>query len=120
MLPLLPPPPLDFEPASSSTLPPPIFTLEPEPSIPDLSTLSLSLQLNGKIGKGAGTIPPDMTNGDSLHRRTPPIPKDRTWARITKNNRVTKAGWWQDTREVELELDDPHLYVNALSSHWLI
>lgn len=36
-------------------------------------------------------------------------PSDWVWARLTQNRRVTSEDWWQNVREIELELEDQHL-----------
>lgn len=36
-------------------------------------------------------------------------PKDWVWARLTRNERVTAADWYQDVREIELEFEDTDL-----------
>ena len=33
-------------------------------------------------------------------------PDNWAWATLKKNQRVTRADWWQDVREIELEMDD--------------
>lgn len=38
-------------------------------------------------------------------------PDDWVWATLQRKERVTAEGWWQDVRELELELEDSTEYV---------
>jgi hypothetical protein len=31
---------------------------------------------------------------------------DCKWAKLVKNERVTRGDWWQDVREIEIEVED--------------
>lgn len=64
---------------SATDLPPPLYSLEPVPSTID----------------DANGLPDRLDRG--WH-----------WATLQKNARVTSDDWWQDVREVELELEDGH------------
>ena len=102
MLPHLPPPPSDFAERPVTALPPPIYTLDPEPSLENLS-------LNDSVN---GDYKATMVKQKDLARSVVPNetkPDDWVWARLTRNKRVTKADWWQDVREIELEIEDADL-----------
>lgn len=104
MLPHLPPPHTTFEPISTTSLPPPIFALDY--SSPSLNGLSLDERANGKAAQVAPARIVDQAHGAAS---TDLKPDDWSWARLTKNKRVTKEGWWQDVREIELEIEDTDL-----------
>jgi hypothetical protein len=44
---------------------------------------------------------------DRLRDRQEVMEEGTTWARLRKNKRVTPEDWWQDVREIELEIEDP-------------
>ena len=127
MLPYLPPH-LDHIPPLPTSLPPPIYSLEPAIE-PRLECLSLSPSINGYSSHAIGQIrkmngqngQTSIVNGDAAFQTAPTRaidpggddtkPSDWTWARLTRNHRVTAEGWWQDVREIELEFEDPSMYV---------
>ena len=125
MLPYLPPPHLDYIPPLPTSLPPPIYSLEPEDES-KFACLSLSPPTNGHSSHDTGQT--RKTNGRTLiadgvaGSQTAPTraidpggddtkPSDWTWAHLTRNTRVTAEGWWQKVREIELEFEDPSTYV---------
>ncbi|KAK4685770.1 hypothetical protein P7C73_g4378, partial [Tremellales sp. Uapishka_1] len=87
MLPYLPPTLSLFEAHPTTSLPLPIYSLEPvdEPPLESLAISSSSEPVN---------------NGECSYK-----PDDWVWARSTKNTRVTREDWWQDVREVEFEFE---------------
>lgn len=105
MLPLLPPVPGYLEPLPSTDLPPPLYTMDFQ-------------HLNGTFDKlrlhsnGADTSTPpqsapsrkaDQINGNGVAALKP---DDWIWAKLVKNQRVTADGWWQDVREIQLDIED--------------
>lgn len=105
MLPLLPPVPGFSDPLPSTDLPPPLYTMDYQP-------------LNGTFDKlklhnnGANTSSPpqsapsrkvDQADGQSGEALKP---NDWIWATLVKNERVTTEGWWQDVRQIELDIED--------------
>ena len=104
MLPHLPQPDPASEPIPSTSLPPPIFALDY--STPSLNGLSLDERANAKVAQLAPARAVDQAHGAAS---TDLKPDDWFWARLTKNKRVTKEGWWQDVREIEFEIEDTDL-----------
>jgi sulfite reductase alpha subunit-like flavoprotein len=45
----------------------------------------------------------DEANGQAIELLKP---RDWAWATLVKNDKVTAQDWWQDVREIELELED--------------
>lgn len=104
MLPLLPPPSPNFTPVPTTSLPAPIFDLDF--SAPNLSKLSLADLPNGQDYTKAPSRVVDESHGAASSDLKP---DDWSWARLTRNNRVTKDGWWQDVREIEFEIEYQNL-----------
>ncbi|GAA5965690.1 hypothetical protein JCM3765_003217 [Sporobolomyces pararoseus] len=78
------PPPLDFETMSDSALPPPSVTVRPSSEATNSSLYS--------------------PNGEAVIPEGLQWAPDCTWAKLVKNERVTREGWWQDVREIEIEI----------------
>lgn len=80
------PPSPDFVPLPDDSLPPPSAHLE----------MSVS------------TTPPDQAVESTTRQGSEAVKwsSDCRWAKLIKNERVTTAGWWQDVREVEIEVED--------------
>ena len=95
VLPHLPTPLASFKEDPNTSLPPPIYNLEYEPSIGKLT-------LNAEQTE-APTRMEDALNGVNQDDGKP---QDWIWARLARNRRVTKEGWWQDVRDIELEIED--------------
>lgn len=76
-----------------NALPDPIYALDPVPADPadDLAKLSLNGSSSSQV--------PDVY-----------APKGWKMATLTKNERVTASGWFQDVRELDLELDGHESY----------
>lgn len=105
MLPLLPAVPGFIEPTPSTDLPLSLYSM-------DYQSLNGTFDRLKLHSNGADTPTPpqsaparkvDQVNG---HGSEPIKPDDWIWARLVKNQRVTADGWWQDVREIELQLED--------------
>ncbi|GAA5998468.1 hypothetical protein JCM5350_000657 [Sporobolomyces pararoseus] len=88
------PPPSDFEAMSDAALPPPSVTVR---SLSESSTSSPSYP-NGEALEGLKWAP------------------DCVWGKLVKNERVTRGDWWQDVREIEIEVDVDGQNVNGEES----
>lgn len=105
MLPLLPTVEPDFTPRSVLDIPSPLYKMEPTA----LNGIfeKLRLHSNGTDTEAPPqSAPPrhaDEANGSELELLKP---HDWTWARLAKNTRITANDWWQDVREIELDLED--------------
>lgn len=82
------PPPPGFKPLSSDSLPPPSVTLEPVASTSTLSEATVDSSRSRMIGNAGWKWAPDCV-----------------WARLVKNERTTAKDWWQDVREIEIEVE---------------
>jgi sulfite reductase alpha subunit-like flavoprotein len=105
MLPLLPPVEADFVMRPVLNLPPPLY----ETKKVELNDVFHKLRLHSN-GTGTGappqSAPPrkaDQENGRDLELLKP---ADWTWATLADNTRVTSDDWWQDVRQIELDLAD--------------
>lgn len=113
MLPYLPPPPPDFAVHSTTDLPPPLYSLAPAKT----SQSGLEVATNGDA-----VVDQVTERAQGLHSEqdgTSLVPSGQngsghaimeagtTWAVMRKNQRMTPEGWWQDVREIELDLEDP-------------
>jgi len=88
-----------FEQLQNLYPPSPDFLPLPDDSLPPSTVLLESVS----------TTPADQATGTSTHERMEIEVKwasDCKWARLIKNERVTKKGWWQDVREIEIEVED--------------
>jgi hypothetical protein len=101
MIPHLPPVSDDFVPQPSTSLPLPIFTLEY--TAPSFNNLSLSGETNCSDAETASSRVVDQMHGVGSSSSKP---DDWMWATLTRNKRVTKEGWYQDVREIELQIED--------------
>lgn len=100
-------------PRPETELPPPIYRLEPVED-GDVSKALDRLHLDAKERSDSKAeytdIPPGGTNGSEANGITQSAramvyhPAGWQWATLTRNKRVTAPDWWQDVREVELEL----------------
>lgn len=64
--------------------------------------------LHGKNGDARNAAGPPLFGGsDKSHQVWKP--DDWGWATLWRKDRVTKKDWWQDVREIELELEDEKL-----------
>lgn len=81
---------------SDAALPPPSVTVRP-PS--ESSTSSLS-----------------GPNGEKLVSLGLKWAPDCVWGKLVKNERVTRGDWWQDVREIEIEVDVDGQNVNGEES----
>ncbi|WVO15705.1 NADPH-dependent diflavin oxidoreductase 1 [Cryptococcus depauperatus] len=106
-LPYLPPTRPGPSEISAMDLPPPIYRLKPvkENLAEDISfdRLSLSTTSNGHSTTAPARI---IDQGENRMLRQTRELNDWTWVTLKKHNRVTSQGWWQDVREIELELED--------------
>lgn len=105
MLPLLPTVEPEFEPRSTIEPPAPLFRME-------------TVQLDGAFDKlrlyNNASVPPQSApprNGDrdTGHALQLLKPEDWVWAKLVDNTRVTSSDWWQDVRQIELDLEDEAL-----------
>ena len=111
MTPHLPPVSDTFEPQPPTSMPLPIFTLDYV--APSLDTLSLSGARTGPVAEPAPSRVVDETNGVASSSTKP---DDWMWATLTRNKRVTKEGWYQDVREIELDIEDDEKQASILVS----
>ncbi len=106
----------DIQPITA--LPPPIYTLRTEESTVDTLIDHLDLSTEPKpngleptaANAEAGPSRPGRRGSqgyepNGLGKQTRKA-DGWTWARLRKNERVTKTGWWQDVREIELEFEE--------------
>jgi hypothetical protein len=105
MLPLLPTVDSDFKPQSELDVPRALYTMDP---IALNGTFEkLRLHSNGtNVETPPQSAPPrnlDEVNGSELELLKP---HDWTWATLAKNTRITAKDWWQDVREIELDIED--------------
>lgn len=82
--------PSGFAPLPAAARPPPRVRLEKIASTSETSPPS------GSIANGCHTA---SSNGALLWS------DDARWARLVKNERVTSDGWYQDVREIEIEIE---------------
>ena len=105
MLPLLPTIEPDFTTRTTVDIPPALFDMEP--TAVNGSFAKLRLHSNGTDAEAPPqSAPPrnvDEANGTELELLKP---HDWTWATLGKNTRITAEDWWQDVREIELDLED--------------
>lgn len=84
-------------------LPEPIYHLE---WVHDLEALSLEDTHRKASEGGKAEIIGSRQEDQDRHAEGVYKPKDWKWARLRTNKRVTKEDWFQDVREIELELED--------------
>lgn len=101
MLPHLPVEP-SFTARPATAIPGPIYSLDYTPEVSDLS-LSDS-PVGHQPVEPAPTRVEDAANGVTGDAEKP---DDWLWATLRRNKRVTKDDWWQEVREIELELEVP-------------
>ncbi len=102
MLPYLPPPSpsLTYGPTA---LPPPLYELSPA----SLSNGFQSLNPNGDAVSMLANHTSHLNIGDHRKKyRQHTLEEGMTPVTLRKNKRVTPEEWWQDVREIELELED--------------
>ncbi|GAA5911939.1 NAPDH-dependent diflavin reductase [Sporobolomyces salmoneus] len=87
------PPPLGFKPLDDASLPPPSVVFE------DATSASLSLK-SSALDSGS------TSKEYSGECRALEWAEDCKWARLSRNERVTRKDWWQDVREIEIEVED--------------
>lgn len=92
-------------PLGSTELPPPIYRLEPV----DEAAVSLdSLSLDDENGEVYADVPEEYRSQSKAARAARARvyhPPGWGWATLSKNQRVTSKDWFQDVREIELELE---------------
>jgi hypothetical protein len=101
-----------FVPSPNTSLPPPIYRLEPVEPVTNGALEKLSVSKSGNKSTTNGQIPAPLRAIDELNGHNDPggwKPDDWIWAKLVENKRMTQDGWWQDVREIELEIDDPTL-----------
>lgn len=103
MVPHLPPISDDFDVQPSTSLPPPIFAFDYVS--PSFDSLRVSEQADSHDQVAPSRAADEMDGVGSSSMK----PDDWMWSRLTRNKRVTKDGWWQDVREIELEIEDEKL-----------
>jgi hypothetical protein len=98
MLPHLPVEP-SFVPRPTTALPDPIFRLDYTPAVSDLS-------LEDDQSDRAQLEPAPTRVSDAVNGVQGDVvkPDDWLWATMTRNRRATKEDWWQEVREIDLEL----------------
>ncbi|KAK8846562.1 NADPH-dependent diflavin oxidoreductase 1 [Kwoniella newhampshirensis] len=106
---------LPYLPSTSSSpplpltgLPPPIYSLRPVSVLDDVPVNLDRLSISPLPTNGHSTAAPSRVE-DSVqgHGSSSSKPDDWVWATLGKNTRVTKEGWWQDVRGIEIEFEDP-------------
>ncbi|KAJ9101001.1 hypothetical protein QFC20_005285 [Naganishia adeliensis] len=101
MLPLLdPPPPITFKPAPITALPPPLYYLD---MVTPSTTLSVA-NSNGHVTAEKKQVGDSLEDGDDV------LEPGWVWTRLKRNKRVTAEGWFQDVREIHLEMEQPLEY----------
>lgn len=107
MLPLLPTMELDVTPRSPLDVPSALYDMEP--AVLDRTFEKLRLHSNGTNSSSPPqSAPPrhaDEANGTESELELLK-PHDWTWTTLGKNTRITAHDWWQDVREIELDLED--------------
>jgi hypothetical protein len=83
ILPLLTPRATPFEPYSRTDLPPPLYHLRFLEDAPE----------------GSNSVAQMNEESDALE-------PGWKWAKLRRNTRVTDVDWWQDVREIDLDLED--------------
>lgn len=95
MLPFLPPPLAvsgkPFQPLPSTSLPPPLYAFDPV----TFKKSSAPSRTDSQVSATTTTAAEEELN------------PGWSWASLQRNERVTDPDWWQDVREVELDLEDP-------------
>lgn len=98
MLPLLdPPPPITFKPAPITALPPPLYYLD---MVTPSTTLSVA-NSNGHVTAEKKQVGDSLEDGDDV------LEPGWMWTRLKRNKTVTAEGWFQDVREIHLEMEQP-------------
>ncbi|EIW68114.1 NADPH-ferrihemoprotein reductase [Tremella mesenterica] len=108
------------------SLPPPLYILEPALSA-RMSNLDLnsdqhstqsqqqppSSHSHSKAVNGHVAGPVREIDSNGVKSRSKSVGEEEIWkppgwfwAKLTKNTKVTKEGWWQDVREIEFDLED--------------
>ena len=82
------PNPSDFEPLPDDALPAPSVSMEQPPADQCEAARSDAIIQTSVESEGLSWAP------------------DCRWAKLVKNERVTRADWWQDVREVEIEIEE--------------
>ena len=111
MLSLLPRPSDGFIPQAPEAIPFPIYAVDFEDPV-ELNLELLELDRETKLSNGhtpPQTAPIRSSDSAKSVRGDSYKPNDWAWAILRKNQRVTKTNWWQDVREIELELEDETL-----------
>jgi sulfite reductase alpha subunit-like flavoprotein len=105
MLPLLPTIEPDFTTRTILDVPPALYDMQS--TALNGSFEKLRLHSNGTDAAAPPqSAPPrnvDEANGSELELLKP---HDWMWATLAKNTRITAKDWWQDVREIELDLED--------------
>jgi sulfite reductase alpha subunit-like flavoprotein len=105
MLPLLPTIEPDFTTRTTLDIPPALY--DTQPTALNGTFEKLRLHSNGTDAEAPPqSAPPrnvDEANGTELELLKP---HDWTWSTLAKNTRITAKDWWQDVREIELDLED--------------
>jgi hypothetical protein len=102
MLPLLDPlPPITLNPAPITALPSPLYHLD---MVPPSTTLPVT-DSNGQATAETKQV------GDSLEDDDDVLEPGWVWTRLKRNKRVTAEAWFQDVREIQLEMEQPLEYV---------
>lgn len=109
MLPLLPTIAGFVEPIPSTSLPPPLYAMDYQQPLNGTFD-KLKLYSNGvDTPTPPQSAPARKGDQDNGHGSQPLKPDDWIWANLVKNRRVTAEDWWQDVREIELELEDEEM-----------
>lgn len=101
MLPHLPAEP-SFIARPATAIPDPIYSLDYTPEVSDLS-----LSDNSTRDRHVEPAPTRIEDAGNGVAGTAEKPDDWLWATLRRNKRVTKDDWWQEVREIELELKVP-------------
>lgn len=96
MLPLLdPPPPATFNASPITALPSPLYHLD----MVNTSTTLAAAPTNGEATAEKKQVGDSLDHGDDV------LEPGWVWTKLRRNKRVTAEGWFQDVREVHLDLE---------------
>lgn len=105
MIPLLHPPvPKEYQAPPITALPRPLYRLE---NVTSATTLPVATS-NGTPAIDEKKVKTSIEDDDDV------LQPGWTWTTLKKNKRVTAEGWFQDVREIDLELEQPVEYVLVL------
>lgn len=103
MIPLLHPPiSREYQAPPIIALPQPLYRLE---NVTSAATIPVSTS-DGTATAHKKQVKASFQDGDDV------LEPGWVWTTLKRNKRVTAEGWFQDVREIELELEEPFEYVD--------